>query len=52
LAAAHPSRAKKNGELKKLDSAGYQPAGNDPNYPDNLQNAQKKAGIGAGASQQ
>jgi len=45
------ARAKKNAELKKLEDAGYQPSQNDPNYPDKLQKAQKKAGIGTGASQ-
>ena len=46
------ARAKKNAELKKLEDAGYQPSrANDPNYPQDLQDAQKKAGIGAGASQ-
>ncbi len=45
------ARAKKNAELKKLEDAGYQPAQNDPNYPDKLQKAEKKAGVGAGASQ-
>ncbi|WP_233854856.1 hypothetical protein [Paraburkholderia sp. HD33-4] len=43
------ARAKKNAELKKLEEAGYQPAQNDPNYPDKLQAAQKKAGVGAAA---
>ncbi|SOE45879.1 hypothetical protein SAMN05446927_0088 [Caballeronia arationis] len=38
--------------MKKLEDAGYNPAkANDPNYPQDLQNAQKKAGVGAGASQ-
>ncbi|MGF6774196.1 Flp pilus assembly protein TadG [Paraburkholderia sp. GAS199] len=50
-AARKQARAKKNAELKKLEDAGYQPSRNDPNYPTDLQNAQKKAGIGAGASQ-
>jgi hypothetical protein len=50
-AARKEARAKKNAELKKLEDAGYQPSRNDPNYPTNLQDAQKKAGIGAGASQ-
>ncbi|RDJ98185.1 DUF4148 domain-containing protein [Paraburkholderia lacunae] len=50
-AARKQARAKKNAELKKLEDAGYQPGRNDPNYPTDLQNAQKKAGIGAGASQ-
>ncbi|MGZ2749879.1 DUF4148 domain-containing protein [Burkholderia stagnalis] len=45
------ARAKKNAELKKLEDAGYKPAANDPNYPQNLQDAQKKAGAAAGASQ-
>jgi len=42
------ARAKNTAELKKLEDAGYKPAANDPNYPQNLQNAEKKA---AGASQ-
>ncbi|MGS0894457.1 DUF4148 domain-containing protein [Burkholderia stagnalis] len=42
------ARAKNTAELKKLEAAGYKPAANDPNYPQNLQNAEKKA---AGASQ-
>jgi Domain of unknown function (DUF4148) len=50
-AARKQARAKKNAELKKLEDAGYKPSENDPNYPTNLQNAQKKAGIGQGASQ-
>jgi hypothetical protein len=50
-AARKQARAKKNAELKKLEDAGYHPAANDPNYPTDLQNAQKKAGIGTGASQ-
>lgn len=46
------ARAKKNAELKKLEGAGYNPArGSDPHYPQDIQNAEKKAGIGAGASQ-
>ena len=51
-AARTQARAKKNAELKKLEDAGYNPGrANDPDYPQNLQDAQKKAGIGAGASQ-
>jgi hypothetical protein len=51
-AARKQARAKKNAELKKLEGAGYNPArGNDPNYPNDVQSAQKKAGVGAGASQ-
>ncbi|AIO37738.1 DUF4148 domain-containing protein [Burkholderia sp. AU19243] len=45
------ARAKNNAELKKLEDAGYKPSANDPNYPQNLQNAEKKAGEAAGASQ-
>lgn len=45
------ARAKNNTELKKLEENGYKPAQNDPNYPQNLQNAQKKANAAAGASQ-
>lgn len=41
-AARKANRAKKNAELKKLEQAGYNPAQNDVNYPQNLQNAQKK----------
>ncbi|WP_175688880.1 DUF4148 domain-containing protein [Burkholderia anthina] len=44
------ARAKNTAELKKLEDAGYKPATNDPNYPQNLQDAQKKAAA-AGASQ-
>ncbi|ANB71286.1 hypothetical protein [Paraburkholderia phytofirmans] len=50
-AARKEARAKKNAELKQLESNGYNPSRNDPNYPTDLQNAQKKAGIGAAASQ-
>lgn len=51
-AARKEARAKKNAELKKLEDAGYNPATrNDTNYPQDLQDAQKKAGIGQGASQ-
>jgi hypothetical protein len=50
-AARQQARAKKNAELKKLENAGYQPARNDPSYPDDIQKAEKKAGVGAGASQ-
>ncbi|RQS63386.1 DUF4148 domain-containing protein [Burkholderia sp. Bp8963] len=45
------ARAKNTAELKKLEDAGYKPAVNDPNYPQNLQDAEKKAGAAAGASQ-
>ncbi|WP_322058546.1 DUF4148 domain-containing protein [Paraburkholderia sp. J63] len=45
------ARAKNSAELKKLEDAGYKPAQNDVNYPQNLQDAQKKANAAAGASQ-
>ncbi|GAB5095860.1 hypothetical protein P9250_05280 [Caballeronia sp. LP006] len=51
-AARKQARAKKNAELKKLEDAGYNPAKRDDStYPQDVQNAQKKAGIGQGASQ-
>ncbi|VXC90987.1 conserved exported hypothetical protein [Burkholderia sp. 8Y] len=51
-AARKEARAKKNAELKKLEDAGYNPArANDTDYPQDVQRAQKKAGVGAGASQ-
>ena len=50
-AARKQAQDKKNAELKKLEANGYQPGRNDPNYPQNLQNAEKKAGMGQGASQ-
>jgi hypothetical protein len=49
-AARKEARAKKNAELKKLESAGYKPGGYDPNYPENAQGAEKKA-AGASAGQ-
>lgn len=45
------ARAKNNAELKQLQSHGYNPSANDLNYPENLQNAQKKANSPSGASQ-
>lgn len=43
--AAHKAqRARKNAELKKLEKNGYNPSSNDPQYPDKLQKAEKKAG--------
>lgn len=46
------ARAKKNAELKKLEDAGYQPGrASDPNYPQDIQDAEKKAGIGQGTGQ-
>jgi hypothetical protein len=45
------ARAKNSAELKSLEAQGYHPGGNDPNYPQDLQNAQKKAAAAGGASQ-
>ncbi|GJH27021.1 hypothetical protein [Caballeronia novacaledonica] len=46
-AARQQARAKKNAELKKLEDAGYSPATRDEGtYPQDIQNAEKKAGIG------
>jgi uncharacterized membrane protein len=45
-AARKEARAKNTAELKKLEGAGYQPAQNDPNYPDKLQRAEQKANQG------
>jgi hypothetical protein len=45
------ARAKNTAELKKLEEAGYKPGQIDPNYPQNIQDAQKKANAAAGASQ-
>jgi hypothetical protein len=42
-AARKQARAKRNSELKTLEDAGYRPSQGDPNYPENLQEAQKKA---------
>jgi hypothetical protein len=45
------ARAKRNAELQQLEGAGYQPGRDNPNYPEDLQNAEKKVGAGQGASQ-
>jgi hypothetical protein len=50
-AARKQARANKNAELKTLEKNGYNPSRNDPNYPNDIQNAEKKAGMGAAASQ-
>jgi hypothetical protein len=44
-AARKEVRARRNAELKKLESAGYKPGGYDPNCPENAQGAEKKAGV-------
>lgn len=43
--------AKNTVELKKLQGAGYEPGPDDSTYPKSLQDAQKKAALGTGASQ-
>lgn len=50
-AARKQARAKNTAELKQLENNGYQPAVNAPNYPQDLQNAEKKANAGRAASQ-
>lgn len=45
------ARAKNAAELKRLEGAGYNPARNNTDYPQNLQDAQKKLNAPAGASQ-
>jgi hypothetical protein len=41
----------KKAELKKLEQNGYQPSATDPHYPQDIQNAEKKAGGAGGAAQ-
>ncbi|WP_345812869.1 DUF4148 domain-containing protein [Paraburkholderia sp. PREW-6R] len=50
-AARKQARAKKNAELKQLEANGYNPSRNDPNYPNDIQKAEKKAAAGTAASQ-
>lgn len=51
-AARKEARAKRNAELKKLEDNGYNPAtSNEASYPQDLQNAEKKAAKSGGASQ-
>ena len=51
--AAHKAnRAKKNAELKTLEKNGYQPGSNQNNYPQNVQDAEKKAATAKAASGQ
>ncbi|WP_017923445.1 hypothetical protein [Burkholderia glumae] len=45
------ARAKNSAELKKLEDNGYKPAANDPNYPQDLQNAEKRAAGAASSGQ-
>jgi hypothetical protein len=50
-AARKEARAKNQADLKKLEDVGYNPVAVDPNYPKNLQDAQKKATALRAASQ-
>jgi hypothetical protein len=43
-------RTKRNAELNKLEKSGYNPTGDQPNYPQDLQNAEDKAKGGKAAS--
>ena len=40
----------KKAELKRLEQNGYKPGATDPHYPQNIQNAEKKANAGNGSS--
>jgi hypothetical protein len=42
-AARKSNRAQKDAELQKLEKNGYNPSGEQHDYPDNIQNAEKKA---------
>ncbi|OTP75265.1 DUF4148 domain-containing protein [Caballeronia sp. M23-90] len=44
------ARTKKNAELKDLEKNGYNPAGDQTNYPQNIQNAEKKSAAAKAAS--
>lgn len=49
-AARKAARAKNSAEIKRLEDAGYTPGGDFSSYPQNAQNAQKKAAEPSGAS--
>jgi hypothetical protein len=49
-AARKAARAKKNAELKTLEKNGYNPGGDQNNYPQNIQDAEKKAAAQKAAS--
>lgn len=42
-AARKANHAQKNAELQKLEKNGYNPGGDQANYPEDIQNAEKKA---------
>lgn len=46
---APPTRASEKADLKNLEAHGYQPAANDPSYPNDIQRAEK-ATYGSGAT--
>lgn len=50
-AARKQNHAKKNADLKQLEGAGYNPSRTSPNYPTDVQNAEKKADAASGAHQ-
>ncbi|WGS53184.1 DUF4148 domain-containing protein [Paraburkholderia sp. D15] len=45
------TRAAKKAELKQLEKNGYQPSADDPHYPQDIQNAEKKTTGGAANGQ-
>jgi hypothetical protein len=45
------ARAKKNADLSALEKNGYHPGGSQTNYPQDLQNAQRKLDAKKGASE-
>jgi hypothetical protein len=44
------ARAKKNAELKALEKSGYRTSGDQDNYPQNLQGAERKAAASKAAT--
>ncbi|SDV51493.1 DUF4148 domain-containing protein [Chitinasiproducens palmae] len=48
---SNTTRQEKKAELKKLEANGYRPEYNDPHYPNNLQNAERRSGSPGAASQ-
>jgi type II secretory pathway pseudopilin PulG len=49
-AARKSNRAQKNAELSTLKTNGYDPAGDQTNYPQNIQNAEKKSAAAKASS--
>lgn len=48
--APDPVRQQNKAELNTLEKNGYQPSANNPNYPTDIQNAQRRAAGNAGAT--